>query len=704
MNNRQSINIVLLGPVSAGKSTLTNMLFVEQLSDIKIKRTTALPQIYHEVYDNKKINNLKQIKENNRQINQEFMKKTEGEYKLQYSDVKEFEYIIPPIFDLVKLQKDVFLSVYDTPGLNDSRTKNVYYEYIQKNFHKFDIVMFVLDINSAMNTSDESDILNLILTQIKNNKNNYDIDTNLIVLMNKCDEMELNKKENKYMPHDEELLEMYYQADTIIKTHIQEIYPEAKYYILPISCEDTYIYRMYKKNPKSQLDTKHLNKFGANEYGKTRWNILSEKKKKTQIVKLFKKFDYNERIKMSGFQSLKDTMSQILNEQNQYIYLINHIKYDLSQITDYKKNDINGELDKFYICQQKINNLTEQFKKNKNFNRDLVTNALNDFMKNYQESQVDQYVISTPDINTYPTYIQFDEIYKKITNIFKIKQPTFIVDTHNKLLNNIILYHVECINDPECTLETMMSLFEKLFNNGYCNLNELIINTLSNVSKYNSIHTNIINSLDIESSTIVDILNTIEKKYNFGHNIITDLGLTMLYKSYKLINFNTQEYDRLPEDGDHLFSLIFYGFCDQILIKHTNPYFWKIKQLKNICSTIYDIKEKPMLELKTSLYDIPLLNYIFERIKTAYPFDILYTDDMINNFFEKQDNKIENKKVQLIDIESDSANIFDEISDENSSDAELSDELNAELEDAYDNDDEDDDNFNINIKKKEKIN
>ena len=47
MDLRKSIRIALFGPVSAGKSTLLNCLFCEQFSDMKIKRTTMLPQVYY---------------------------------------------------------------------------------------------------------------------------------------------------------------------------------------------------------------------------------------------------------------------------------------------------------------------------------------------------------------------------------------------------------------------------------------------------------------------------------------------------------------------------------------------------------------------------------------------------------------------------------------------------------------------------------
>ena len=47
----ENINIAILGPVSAGKSTFFNSLCSNTCSDMKRKKTTMLPQIYQIVSD-----------------------------------------------------------------------------------------------------------------------------------------------------------------------------------------------------------------------------------------------------------------------------------------------------------------------------------------------------------------------------------------------------------------------------------------------------------------------------------------------------------------------------------------------------------------------------------------------------------------------------------------------------------------------------
>ncbi|ARF08481.1 hypothetical protein Catovirus_1_531 [Catovirus CTV1] len=49
MNNLElTIRIGIIGPVSTGKSTFINSLFGKTYSQMKLRRTTMIPQVYHE--------------------------------------------------------------------------------------------------------------------------------------------------------------------------------------------------------------------------------------------------------------------------------------------------------------------------------------------------------------------------------------------------------------------------------------------------------------------------------------------------------------------------------------------------------------------------------------------------------------------------------------------------------------------------------
>ena len=273
---RNQINVAICGPVSAGKSTLLNSLFVASYSDMKIKRTTMTPQVYYETKTEDK-KSTKEIKEKNREINEKLSKKKGSE--LTISDIEETVYTVPPIKGLVDLESEVYLTVYDIPGLNDAQTKDVYFQYMDNNFYKFDVILFVVDINSALNTSDEIFILERILKNSKKNLEEFGIQNKLVVVANKCDDLCFNEDTESYELLDEEQTEMYEQIHTMVQERTESLFPEMDYTIVPLSSEDSYIYRMYNENPAYELDIKHLNKFGCNEYGKSRWNKLSPSRK-----------------------------------------------------------------------------------------------------------------------------------------------------------------------------------------------------------------------------------------------------------------------------------------------------------------------------------------------------------------------------------------------------------------------------------------
>lgn len=358
--NRNQINIAIVGAVSAGKSTLLNTVFASTYSHCKIKRTTMTPQIYYE-YDGKKLaKTSKSIKEENKAINELLIKKTEAQEPITINDIKEAKYIVPKMYNLTSLVKGVYLSVYDIPGLNDTRTKDLYFQYLETNFYKFDIILFVVDINSALNTSDETEILTKIVTNCKANNEKYGIHNKLIILANKCDEMSLDGENQLQL--EEEHYEMFEQINTQAKQTVEKLYPKLEYTILPISSEDSYIYRVLEQNPETELDMKYLNKFGSMEFGRTRWNKLTDEKKKIQFKKLMRDWDMESTLTITGFNGFRETLNKFLTPNNQKIFVNNHIIYEIKQITGNQKVDITEEVQLFYKYYLKYKTLKSRIK------------------------------------------------------------------------------------------------------------------------------------------------------------------------------------------------------------------------------------------------------------------------------------------------------------------------------------------------------
>lgn len=644
-NTEMNINIMITGPVSAGKSTLTNLLFVEQFSDMKIKRTTAVPQVYHEVEDLDKISDLKSILLKNRTTNTDIMKKTENpNYKLKLEDVKEIEYYVPKLFDFLNLRKDIVLTIYDTPGLNDSRTKDVYYQYINNVFSKLNVIIFVLDINSAMNTSDENDILRMIITNIKTNKINYNVDTKLVVLLNKCDDMSLNKHTNKYCL-DEELLEMYEQANTIIGATVKEIYNGFKYDILPISCEDSYVYRMYKRNPNAKLDEKHLNKFGANEYGKSKWNMMSQEDKQSKVAKLFKDFDYDDRITMTGFKQFKSVMQEILNDENQYKYLLDHIRLDLQNvIDDYSASDmweidITDELKLFQKYHTYLSILVEKFDKQPSEFKFLY-NAFDDFMMHYGHQFTKIFWSNVKSIDTYQLIYKIYIIFKNhfIKNRKYINDKTefnkfkkLIDDSIDEIVRYINIYWIEKMDNPNLIFNELTQYFDKLYENKYDILHELIVRKLSNVSFYKNISANI-----YYTDNLASMLDTIEQKYNFPKNIITDLAITIASNIYSVLaNTDTLTLNNLCV------------FWQNVVIKSSNKYYKKLLCFKNIFKI--DIINMDVFLKSDNIPCNYMSDYIIKRLKDEYPNEIATYDELLDNFKQVKPLELKQKSISKLD-------------------------------------------------------
>lgn len=390
--NRNQINIAIVGAVSAGKSTLLNTIFANTYSHCKIKRTTMTPQIYYE-YDGKSLTKTsKAIREQNKNINETLIRKTEAQEDISLEDIKEAKYIVPKIYNFTSLVKDVYLSVYDIPGLNDARTKSLYFEYLETNFYKFDIILFVVDINSALNTSDEIEILTKIISNCKTNSEQYDIHNKLIILANKCDEMSLD--DNNELQLEEEHFEMFEQITNQVNQTVSKVFPSLDYKILPLSSEDSYIYRVLEQNPETELDLKYLNKFGYMEFGRTRWNRQSESQKKQQIKKLMKNWDMESTLNITGFNGFKSTLNEYLAAKNQKTFINNHIVYELKKITQNGKVDITEEVQKFYKYYLKYKIINKRIQSGLNC-MDIFADHISEFMLGYKTKVLDGFIDGT---------------------------------------------------------------------------------------------------------------------------------------------------------------------------------------------------------------------------------------------------------------------------------------------------------------------
>ncbi len=304
-----NINICFVGGVSTGKSTALNAVFGRKLTQCHFKRTTMVPTVYIE--NQVDTSSSAEIYETIAHKNQEIYKKTESGQTVSKDEFDEL------IFQVGKLDINIiensFVNIYDIPGLNDPRTKEKYYEYLDTNFHKFNIIVFFVDIRSGLNTSDEFDILDFIAnstrTQIKLNCR----EVFTLVVVNKADDMQLNVETDEVIVTGE-LKEMFEHVDRTVSEEFRRREIDKQLIgIIPLCALDAYLYRMVKKfGPDFKLTPEQILKIGINENGKKfSTNSPEEQEKKVYAILQDNTF-INTMIKLSGFSQFEKMLQQFL--------------------------------------------------------------------------------------------------------------------------------------------------------------------------------------------------------------------------------------------------------------------------------------------------------------------------------------------------------------------------------------------------------
>lgn len=347
------VNIAIVGAISTGKSTLINAITKYKYSETKIMRTTMQPQIYEE---NSLPYTPEFIIDTNRKLNNS-----------NYSGIHIATYLIPMINDN---DNDIKLRIYDTPGLNDSKDKDKYFNFIKKRFHEFDVIILMIDINTALNTHDEIEILEMLLVCNKIYRNITGVYKETIILINKCDNMYFEGDQLAF--GDNERADLDEQIRKIIKLKLLKYFGNETpsfVSIHNISCEDAFIYSQYKINPNVKLDKKLANKFGMMNHGRN-WYNLSEDDKHTIILNINK--DYEMNFKTTNFSVVTSKLEEI--RCMYYNFELDRINYDIAthdhKIDNFRTN-IHLSSDKFMVMksylydvfkyfENKINEITER--------------------------------------------------------------------------------------------------------------------------------------------------------------------------------------------------------------------------------------------------------------------------------------------------------------------------------------------------------
>ena len=412
------INIGLFGTVSVGKSTFLNAISGNQYSDTEIKKTTMIPQAYVEKIDKIFENNCnnscdklispEHIRKINREINESVSKEIENNLfnidkccTIYHTIEKLCDFLDPNI-----IGPNIHVSITDSPGLNDSASKNIYFEWVKQNINKFDIIIFMTDITKGLNNSDEIEVLNLLMTSMKINNNK------MICLINKCDDIYFDIEQDDLVFEDNEQANIYVQANKILtdiaKNHGFDSSTNNFTPFLPISAENSFIYRTLIKNPTGDLDQIHQNKLCKNECGINQWKKMTFIDKKIFFKKLLGDLQgtYCTKILESGYLSVKNVIQNTIME-NKIIFVTNHIHRNIDEII---VNDITNVDDYISKIEYHMNSLYNLQILGGDINNDIIWNNVKKSISDYINIALvlDTKIIS---LGSFISFYEFDKIY-----------------------------------------------------------------------------------------------------------------------------------------------------------------------------------------------------------------------------------------------------------------------------------------------------
>ena len=465
-----NINLCFVGGVSTGKSTILNAIFCEELTQCKIKRTTMVPTIYIENENNSpNVMSPESIFTIISDKNTEIIKKTESGTKLNTKEYDELKFNVGKLD--INILNGSYVNVYDIPGLNDARTKDIYYDYLNTNFTKFNLVILIVDIHSGLNTSDEIDIVNFITNHTRDELTNNKKEIYTLVVVNKADDMQADEEDPEAtLKLTGELSEMFAQVENTITSEFKR-HDIQKHLIgiIPLCAIDSYLYRMVKKHGKSfKLSPEQILKIGINENGKR----FSTKNPATQSKLVYEILDnstfINDMIKLSGFSRLESILHTFLTENNVGKEIrINNLLCELKKYPNIKDIVLINKQNISVIVKH-VSYCMKIFKILKAIDNDTYNTYIREFLVEFNSAVED--IIRA--MNASDDKIHIIEYYDGLyTNIFKPHFSEFILDTYPVYMKDHVLelIHNDFNMSKPIQLETISHNFKilqimKMFN------------------------------------------------------------------------------------------------------------------------------------------------------------------------------------------------------------------------------------------------
>jgi GTPase SAR1 family protein len=469
-----NINICLVGCVSAGKSTILNAFFGQDYAQCKIKRTTMMPNKFVETDVSTEIDSFEKINQTIGDVNKQIYTHTQNGLPLNLMDYGgELTFHVGGME--MNVGKHIKICIYDIPGLNDARTKQVYYDYLRTNFHKFNIILFVVDIQSGLNTSDEMDILNFLASNIKKHKTESNKNISMLTIVNKADDMQLSGDKLEVLG---ELGEMFDQVSgTVRQKFTTDGIQTNMLDCIPICGLDSHLYRMIKKfRDINKLTDENILRIGINEEGSKFRKYPKDQQRRKVQQKIQDDEFVNDMIKLSGFSQIEVYLDNFIGSKGSTMVIenilleysciqdmtidniIENIKLRVEKLESIKTHDESKYTDEMKKLVKKANTLIYKKINTINNPEDIVRYYYQNILKSINSDPVIKLKISKFfNLLTYPNYIA-DRIIELVTNEFSRNS----VDVSR--LSYIELFeHIGYLN-----AEVVDLIIETLINNTRC--------------------------------------------------------------------------------------------------------------------------------------------------------------------------------------------------------------------------------------------
>jgi GTPase SAR1 family protein len=318
-----SVRIGIVGCVSAGKSTLLNAITIEQLSETKKKRTTMLPLAYLETLgkDMPERCDFESILDINSASNEAILN---GDQELTLENCRPIYHRVPRMYDVANLADGMQMDFFDIPGLDDAKTAEIYFSYLDHELPFLDVVLLVVDIENSFNTEAPVKILERIAEHARMHPQKQ---LTVCVIANKCDSMvPANDGSNnvEFAQHEyEDLNESFQQALKTVHAKLGS-FDNVSSKVLRMSAEFSYLYRTLQRNEATsegfQFDDpsegKLLNKLGVDQFGK-QWHRWDEPKKQAELKDFLAKTHTEEALKLSGWTAFRAYLNEAINTNRQ---------------------------------------------------------------------------------------------------------------------------------------------------------------------------------------------------------------------------------------------------------------------------------------------------------------------------------------------------------------------------------------------------